>query len=301
MTPEETKESWVRRAGVSLYVRDHPSAGGDVVLLHGLASTSRFFDLLIAHLTPDYRAAAFDQRGHGLSDKPRGQYSFDECADDVAAVTEALEMDLPLMVGHSWGAAVVLEAATRYPQRLCGAVLIDGGFMSLSERMSWEEASRRLAPPEIDGMEAETLLTAIRARLDGVVRFGKRHEEAVMSLFDVDSEGRIRRRLPVAHHLEILRQLWGQDTFGLLAGMRVPTLVLAARRPHPPPEEAEFQAAKRRGAERVEALGDPVRFEWIEGLHDVPFHRPRAVANRIRAFALSVGVQPASSARRKAP
>lgn len=297
----DVHESWLERAGVSLYARDHPSDGGDLLLLHGLASTSRFFDLLIGRLSPEFRAAAFDQRGHGLSDKPRGHYSFEECAADVVGVMDALEMDRPLVVGHSWGASVALQVATRHPHRVRAAVLIDGGFMSLKERMSWEEASLRLAPPDIDGLEVETLLTAIRARLDGVVRFGKRHEAAVMSLFEVDRGGRIRRRLPVIHHLEILRNLWEQDTFGLLAGMPVPALVLAAQHPDPPPEEAKFQEEKRRAAERVEGLGEPIRFEWIEGLHDVPFHRPQAVANRIRRFAIDAGLQPASSARRKAP
>jgi hypothetical protein len=35
----------------------------------------------------------------------------------------------------------------------------------------------------------------------------------------------------------------------------------------------------------VRAIGEPVRFEWIEGIHDVPLQRPEALARRIARFA----------------
>jgi hypothetical protein len=62
----------------------------------------------------------------------------------------------------------------------------------------------------------------------------------------------------------------------------VPTLVLAASARSP--EEREWVAAKREVAPRVRAIGPHVRFEWIEAIHDVPLHRPGALASRVRAF-----------------
>ncbi len=58
---------------------------------------------------------ALDLRGHGLSDKPEGEYSFAEYAADLLGFLNSMDLDKPLLVGHSWGAMVALDYATRYP------------------------------------------------------------------------------------------------------------------------------------------------------------------------------------------
>jgi hypothetical protein len=42
---------------------------------------------------------------------------------------------------------------------------------------------------------------------------------------------------------------------------------------------------KERAAREVRAIGGPVRFEWVNGIHDLPIQRPRALAGRIARFA----------------
>jgi len=92
-------------------------------------------------------------------------------------------------------------------------------------------------------------------------------------------------RLARANHLRILHALWAQDTDRLLRRVRVPTLVLAARTRDVTPGQDEFARAKADAARRVRAIGPPVAFEWIEGIHDLPLQRPEAVARRIARFA----------------
>ncbi len=169
---------------------------------------------------------------------------------------------------------------------MAGAVLMDGGFMTLSQRMGWAEAKERLAPPPLEGTRLNDFLRMARefARADGVA-WTPEVEAVVRSLVRVDSYGCIHPRLSRRNHLRVLRALWEQDALGLLRRIRVPTLVLAARRANPRGREAEFMEAKRSGARDVRAIGDPVRFSWIEGVHDVPLERPDAVARRIGAFA----------------
>jgi pimeloyl-ACP methyl ester carboxylesterase len=79
--------------------------------------------------------------------------------------------------------------------------------------------------------------------------------------------------------------MWEQDTPTLLRAVRVPTLVLGARSRTPSPQEEPYIQAKVEAARMVRAIGEPVRFEWIEGIHDVPLQRPEALARRIARFA----------------
>jgi pimeloyl-ACP methyl ester carboxylesterase len=95
-------------------------------------------------------------------------------------------------------------------------------------------------------------------------------------------------RLARSNHLKILHALWAQDTDGLLRRVRVPTLVLAARMRDVAAEQTEFTWVKAEAASRIRAIGPPVAFEWIEGIHDVPLQRPEAVARRIARFAAHV-------------
>jgi len=101
----------VTRAGVKLAAREWGAGDRSLLLVHGLASTSHIFDLLVPHLAGEFRVVAYDQRGHGESSKPSSGYGFDQTAADAAAVIEQAGLDAPIVVGHSWGANVVLELA----------------------------------------------------------------------------------------------------------------------------------------------------------------------------------------------
>ena len=78
------------------------------------------------------------------------------------------------------------------------------------------------------------------------------------------------------------------DPIALLREVSVPTLVLATRPADPGRSEQEFLDMKRQAAVSIRRVGGPVSFEWIEGIHDVPLQRPKAVAARVRRFAADV-------------
>src|SRR5262245_13827995 len=112
-------DGWVTGSGVRLHYRAWagPAAPAEppVLLIHGLASGSRIWDLVAPLLARRRRVVALDQRGHGLSDKPDDGYDFATIvADDLAAMT-ALGLARPVVVGHSWGASVVIALAAAYP------------------------------------------------------------------------------------------------------------------------------------------------------------------------------------------
>jgi pimeloyl-ACP methyl ester carboxylesterase len=198
-------------------------------------------------------------------------------------VTRATRLRRPFVVGHSWGAKVALELAVRHPRLVSGAILLDGGFSSMRDRFDWRTAKRVLSPPAFGGIPVEAFLSGIPEHT-GLARTPE-IETVVLSLVRVDGHGGVHPRLARANHLKILHALWAQDTDVLLRRVRVPTLVLVARTRDVASDQADFARAKADAARRVRAIGSPITFEWIEGIHDVPLQRPEAVARRIARFA----------------
>jgi len=269
--------------GVRLHVREWTGADGDVLLIHGLASSSHIWDLVAPRLVRlGHHPVAYDQRGHGRSAKPSSGYGFEHTAADAAAVIGATHLRRPIVIGHSWGANVALELAVRHPRLVSGAILLDGGFSSMRDRFDWRTAKRVLSPPAFGGIPVEAFLSGIPEHT-GLARTPE-IETVVLSLVRVDGQGRVHPRLARANHLKILHALWAQDT-DVLRGVRVPTLVLAARTRDVAPDQADFARTKADAARRVRAIGSPITFEWIEGIHDVPLQRPEAVARRLARFA----------------
>src|SRR3979409_2354605 len=93
-----------------------PGAGHQppLILLHGLSSNARYWERVARHL-PERRMIALDQRGHGLTGQPPrvpafpDGYAMEELLMDVDFVIAQLELEKPVVVGHSWGATIALE------------------------------------------------------------------------------------------------------------------------------------------------------------------------------------------------
>src|SRR6266852_3389161 len=114
------------------------SALPPILLLHGLASAARIWDLVAPLLAArGYIVTALDQRGHGESDKPDTGYDFATILADDAAAVQALDIERPVIVGHSWGAMVALEYAVRHPDAVTALVLVDGAANQLALRPGW--------------------------------------------------------------------------------------------------------------------------------------------------------------------
>ena len=274
--------------GVRLAVREWPGRDPSILLLHGLASSSHIWDLVAPRLAPRFRVVAYDQRGHGRSGKPSSGYGFDRLIADAAAVIGALGMGRPVVGGHSWGANVALQLAVDRAELVSGDVLVDGGFLSMRDRMDWRTARTMLSPPQLKGMSLGQFRAGMRTFTRGAVELTPEVEAVFLSLMRVDRDGNIHPRLSRANHLRILHALWEQDAPALLRRVRQPTLVLAVRSAPGEADSAGFMEDKERAAEVAKAIDGVVRFEWIDGIHDIPIQRPDAVAERIQRFAREV-------------
>lgn len=84
-----------------------------ILLLHGITSDALSWVRVAPVLADRYRVYALDMRGHGESIKPpAGAYSLRATADDAAALIEALGLERPVVIGHSWGGATAIVLAS---------------------------------------------------------------------------------------------------------------------------------------------------------------------------------------------
>ena len=110
------RDAFVDLNGLRFHYRDWGGYGHPFVLLHGLASTAHIWNLTAPLLAQRFRLFALDQRGHGQSAKPEDGYDFSSTAGDLSAFIEALDLERPVIVGHSWGGNVAIQFAVDYPQ-----------------------------------------------------------------------------------------------------------------------------------------------------------------------------------------
>lgn len=98
--------------------------GPPVLLLHGLVSSSRYFDRVARELSHDHRVLRVDLLGFGRSPRPAVAYTPDDHVDALVDTLSAAGIDggMPV-VGHSAGGIVALGLARRKPSRVSGLLL----------------------------------------------------------------------------------------------------------------------------------------------------------------------------------
>ncbi len=96
------------------------------MFVHGFGCAHGDWDAQVAHISPRYQTIAVDLRAHGKSPGTAAYCTVERYGADVAEVMEALTLPSTLLVGHSMGCRVVVEAALQAPAYIAGVVLIDG-------------------------------------------------------------------------------------------------------------------------------------------------------------------------------
>jgi len=108
--------------GTRLHYTDE-GEGPAVVLIHGMYGSLfdyklSIFDELKRHL----RVVAIDMPGHGFSERPRPRMTLGDHAKYLHEALKSLGVKKPVLVGHSWGGALVLRYTLEYPSEVAGLV-----------------------------------------------------------------------------------------------------------------------------------------------------------------------------------
>jgi pimeloyl-ACP methyl ester carboxylesterase len=200
--------------------------GPQLLLLHGLSATRRNVLQGSNHLVRrGYRLVAYDARGHGESDRPsdQGAYTYEDLVGDLADVIDQLELERPVLVGSSMGAATAMAWALEHPEVPPAMVQITPAYGGVPRSDGLEDHQwRRFAevlesggidafveiaqPSDIPDRWRETVREATRQRLER-----HRHLDAVAAALRV---------VPASQAFAGIELL---DSFG------VPTLVVGSR------------------------------------------------------------------------
>jgi len=102
-------------------------SGPALLLLHGLGCDHTTWDPVISTLARRYTVIAPDLLGHGLSAKPRADYSVGGYANGMRDLLTVLGIDKVTVVGHSFGGGVAMQFAYQFPERTERMILVAPG------------------------------------------------------------------------------------------------------------------------------------------------------------------------------
>lgn len=101
--------------------------GSAVLFIHGLLGSHRNWTHLVDRLDEDHRVIVPDLFGHGMSDKPRGDYSLGAHAATLRDLLDRLDVERVTLVGHSLGGGIAMQLCYLFPERVDRLALVASG------------------------------------------------------------------------------------------------------------------------------------------------------------------------------
>jgi pimeloyl-ACP methyl ester carboxylesterase len=126
--------------GAILHYERNGSSGRAIVLVHGATGGAEDWQGQVRDLGDEFDVVALDLRCHGRSTGAPETCSIEPLADDVNEVVDRLGLAPAVIVGHSVGSRVVIEAVARRPESYAGLVLLDGSWVEREPRNGGEPA-----------------------------------------------------------------------------------------------------------------------------------------------------------------
>lgn len=176
--------TWIDVGPLELYAKIEgpatPSEGAGVAFLHGFGSNLVSFAVVQDALSERTRTVAWDRPGFGLTERALdwdgpNPYAPDAQIEHVIAALDAAGIDRAVLVGHSAGGPIAMEAALRYPERVAGLILIapavyrGGGAPAWSRWALYTPQMERIGPllmRQLGGEPGEGLLRSAYADPD---------------------------------------------------------------------------------------------------------------------------------------
>ena len=117
-----------------------------ILFIHGFSQCRLAWDRQFeVPLAADFYLVRLDDRGHGLSDKPRDPAAYQNgknWADDIHAVIQALSLKRPVLSGWSYGGHIICDYVRHYGQESIGGL----NFVAAATELGSDEATKMLGP-----------------------------------------------------------------------------------------------------------------------------------------------------------
>lgn len=185
-----------------------------LVFVHGFGCGHTDWDAQVAHFSPRHQTIAVDLRGHGKSPGSATDCSIERYGADVAEVMRALALPPAILVGHSMGCRVVVEAALQAPAQTRAVILVDGSQFSAAMETMLQQ--RFAAPNGYAALVSQIFQEMFTDQSD---------KSAAASI--IERAGHLPRSIGEKMLADMQRYDVGRLA-GSLAGLRVPVMVLQA-------------------------------------------------------------------------
>ncbi len=96
-----------------------------LVFVHGWCCDKSYWKFQVPQFSKQYKVVTIDLAGHGDSGLDRKDYTIEAFGNDVVAVVEKLQLNEVILIGHSLGGLVIIEAARQMPSRVIGCIGAD--------------------------------------------------------------------------------------------------------------------------------------------------------------------------------
>jgi pimeloyl-ACP methyl ester carboxylesterase len=265
----------VLKSGVAIHYQQ-VGEGPDVVMVHGITGNLAVWHLhIVPALSERFRVLTYDLRGHGYSDTPPSGYSPDAMATDLLELLDELDIERPVVIGHSYGADIALYFAARHPERVREVIAIEAALPAMEEVrrhddwVGWSywvgalERAGHAVPPE----RRSDMRYLIRATIDlpkqwGPFRGLPRNPRPLLRLVDETSLPEDYRRI-------------GTLTLDRLSALETPVTLIYA-------EHSAFVDTFEYLREHLPDV-NPILLPRTEWGHFGPLEQPDAVARQIAA------------------
>ncbi len=108
-----------------VYVTDDGSGEYTLLFIHGWNLNHTFWQHQVAYFKDNYRVVTLDLPGYGQSGKDRKSWTIDAFGKDIQSVIEQLDLENVILVAHSMGGNIALEAIDENPEPIIGLIGVD--------------------------------------------------------------------------------------------------------------------------------------------------------------------------------
>jgi len=156
-------------AGLNIHYFHRSGTGPALIFLHPSSGYGRMWQETTTYLPAEYDVYAPDQRGHGDSSRPDGEYSAEELSRDLKLFIDKLGLQRVIVAGHSLGGRVALCFAAAYPDNTTGLIMVAGPH--LSNFYQTREAVKTVYTTAYKTMVSETKFASREAALSYISTF----------------------------------------------------------------------------------------------------------------------------------
>jgi N-formylmaleamate deformylase len=247
--------------GITIHYTRTGGSRPPLILLHGLTANGACWTAVARALEADYDVIMPDARGHGQSSAPDLGYRYEDHANDVVGLIEALGVDRPILIGHSMGGLTAAVVAGRNPKLLRGLVLADPTFLSA-------KAQREVRDSEVADEHRRMLKTPLA---DLIAEARTRHPARPAETLELIARARLQTRLSAFDVLTPPNPEYTQ----LVRAIDVPSLLVIGDAPVVSPATAA----------ELQQLNPRLRVEQIRGAgHGLHYDQPERFAAAVKSF-----------------